>query len=161
MPNDQPLENLEALLYQLKQRDIPCQKIENEPHIRLVTRLEDQEGSLHVRWQAAEEIIQLVHIMPLTIPKKHMEKMLILLNRINLTLPVMGLAINEDNGMVMHRFSVFLDRDKTISFEMIYALIGLSIRLTKEIYPKLQKSMTAAAESGFSDLFDSLRDRSG
>lgn len=63
MSDDHPPQNLDALLYQLEQRDIPGHKVENEPHIRLITRLNDQKGGLHIRWEAVEEIILIFTVL--------------------------------------------------------------------------------------------------
>ena len=155
MSNDQLLDNFEMLVSELEQRNIPFHRVENKPYLALSTRLEDEEGSLYIYWRSIDGIVQFVHLLPLFVPKAHREKMVILLNRMNLSLPVTGLAINEENGILSHHAFVLLDKNEKILFHMILSHIDLSIRLAKEILPQLHQTLASVADPSISSLFES------
>lgn len=154
MSDDQQLKNFEMLLSILEQKKIPFHKVEDKPCLTLSTLLEEKEGGLYIQWEPIEGLVQFIHALPLVVPKTHRPKMAILLNRLNLSLPVSGLAVNEENGSLSHHFFLLLDKDKSIAFNMILSHIDLSIRLAKDILPQLHKTMASTAEPGISSLFE-------
>jgi hypothetical protein len=154
MTHKEPLNNLEALIAYFEKIAISFNRTEkDETAISLSTRLGDRNGILHIRWESSEGYIRFIHVLPLQVPGKLREKMIILLNRINLVLPILGFVLNEEDGIITYCSQAFLDQNGSIPSYMIDAVIFQSIRTVNEILPQLQQSVTRASGEDLSSLF--------
>jgi hypothetical protein len=143
MTNYQPIPSFEALLAQLETEKIPFRRVESEPAVSVPTRLGDQESILHIRWEAIPGVIQFIQVLPLVVPEEQRNALTILLNRINLGLPVLGFALNESNGIMTYRTQAFLDGKGAIPPGLIGALIAIAARTAEKFLPQLQAAASA------------------
>ena len=154
MTSSEILQGFESLVSDCKKRKIPFHKPENENVICVSTQIGGQEDIIHIHWEPVEGIIQFIHILPLVVPAKLRNKMLILLNRINLALPNCGFTLDEKNGIITYKLCAFLNEIGRIHSSMIFGVIDISIRTVKEILPQLQQATASAEDPHISSLFE-------
>jgi hypothetical protein len=154
MPNHKPLENFGALVTQLEIEQIPFRKDEDEPILNIPTRLLEKESLLQIRWEPIQGIIQFIQVLPLIVPEKQREAVMLLINRINFSLPVLGFTLNEKTGVLTYRTQAFLNENKAILPGLIGALIALSIRNSEQFLTQLQASATLSSINHSTRQFD-------
>lgn len=154
MTFNESISSLETLLTYFEKREVSFHRTEtNKNTLSVSTRLDDQEGILHIHWDSTERVIRFVHILPLTVPKPLREKMIILLNRINLVLPISGFVLNEENGIIAYCSQAPLDKSGAVPHHMVDTVIARSVHTVKEILPQLKRSVEHALENDLSSLF--------
>jgi hypothetical protein len=154
MKNLRSLQNFNDLLAQLEIEKILFNQVENEPVVRIPTRLGAQDGILYIYWEPIPGVIQLIQILPFTIPKDRRKTMTTLLNRINFNIPVLGFALNEKTGVLTYRTQAFLNENNSILPGMIGALMNITIQIAAKFLPQLKEVITPEAETRPKSLFE-------
>jgi hypothetical protein len=140
MKNLRSLQNFNDLLAQLEIEKILFNQVENEPVVRIPTRLGAQDGILYIYWEPIPGVIQFIQILPFTIPKDRRKTMTTLLNRINFNIPVLGFALNEKTGVLTYRTQAFLNENNSILPGMIGALVNITNTNNSKIFTSTERS---------------------
>ncbi len=130
--------SVEQLLAQLEKEGIPYLRLSSQETVSIPTRLGDEEGVLHIRWQGEAGLVQFVHPVPLEVPFERRAEMLEALNRVNHQLAVLGFTLNPDDGYCSFRTQAFLDPEGCLLVGLVGALIATCARTVLEYLPALR-----------------------
>jgi hypothetical protein len=106
------------------------------------TRLGEEQSALHIRWEPVPGVIQFVQMLPVIVPEYRREKVAVLIGSINVSLPILGVTMNPENGVVAYRTHAFLGKEKKIAPGVIGAVIASAVRITKIYLPRLKEAVS-------------------
>ena len=137
----QPIESFEGLIRQLEEENLPFRKAEDKNTLTVPTRLGDEQGALHIRWEPVPGVIQFVQMLPVVVPEYRRDKVAVLIGKLNVSLPILGFTMNPENGVVAYRTHAFLGKEKEIAPGVVGAVIASAVRITKIYLPQLKKAV--------------------
>ncbi|MGF1525206.1 MAG: YbjN domain-containing protein [Candidatus Competibacterales bacterium] len=153
------IDSYEALKAQLDQEGLPYREAEDvENTISLPTRLGEEDGILHIRWEPTPGVVQFAQALPIIVPEESRPAVGNLLHRINHRLAVTGFTFNEERGTIAFRTQSFLGAEGFMAPGLIGALVATCARTAAQYMGEIRDAMGSG--DGLGDLGDGLGDLS-
>jgi hypothetical protein len=149
------LGSFDDLVAMLTKEDVPYEATPSKRSVRIATHRGGVDGVQVIRWQSEDGVVQFIQSVIGGVPVDRLPAIAEAVARLNHALPIPGLDLGHDNGLVAYRLILWMTPDGEVEPDAVRACFRFAARTGSDMVAILAR--VAAGEAEASDVVNDAR----